>query len=132
MLKFKYKWDSDSGSTSHLNDCRVGERVTYPGGNPYVPPNPPFNKPGGLTNPTVKDFSGTHGGFDDTQQYIPAAAGTAGSFTGTQYYRYKCNRCSSGFRNLRGPISIQRIVEFVNGVWRYRAVKSGVTGTRNL
>ncbi len=133
VLKFEYKWDSDSGSESHLDDSRVGERVTYPGSTtPYVPPNPPFILPDGLRNPTLGDVSGSEGGFDDTQHYIPAEAGTAGSFTGTQYFRYKCNRCSSGFQNLLGPISIQRIVELVNGVWRYRAVKSGVTGTRNL
>ena len=132
VLIFKYKWSSDSGKLSHLDDCRVGEKVTYPGGSPYVPPNPPFNKPNGLVNPTESELPGKEGGFDDTQHYIPAEAGTAGKFTATQYYRYKCNRCSSGFRNLQGPISIQRIVEFVNGVWKYRAVKSGVTSTRNL
>ena len=138
VLKFKYKWGSDSGRLSDLDDSRVGERVTYPGGSPYVPPNPPFNKPNGLVNPTESELPGKEGGFDDTQHYIPAEAGTAGKFTATQYYRYKCNRCSSGFRNLQGPISIQRIVEFFDpdgdgdGVWRYRAVKSGVTSTRNL
>ena len=37
----------------------------------------------------------------------------------------------TGFRNLRGPLYIIRIVEFVDGVWRYRAKKSGVTAIVN-
>ena len=79
------------------------------------------------------------GRFEDTQHYIPAEAGTAGRFKATQHYRFKCARCKmTEFRNLLGPISIQRIVEFFDpdgdgdGEWIYRAVKSGVTSTRNL
>ena len=69
VLQFKYKWDSDSGWISDLDDCRVGERVTYPGGSTYVPPNPPFNLPGGLANPTLGEFSGRKGQFTDTRAF---------------------------------------------------------------
>ena len=136
VLKFAYQWDSDSGSISHLDDCRVGERVTYPGGSPYVPPNPPFDY--SHVNPSVRHGPGSRRTLTDTHHFIPAEPGPAASYTATQYYQYRCDRCSSGFRNLRGPISIRRIVEFYDpdgdgdGEWRYRAVKSGVTATRNL
>jgi hypothetical protein len=43
VLHFNYAWDSTSGNLADLFDWRVGEIVTYPGGNPFVWPRPPYD-----------------------------------------------------------------------------------------
>jgi hypothetical protein len=140
VLHFEYAWDSDSAVTGDLNAVDVTEHVSYPGGNPYNPANPPFTGPGGggwnISNPTIlpaPPAAGSDGGLQDNHGNLAMAAGPASSFTGTQYYRYACNRCGAGPHNdhtrLMGPIAITRYVENVGG-WRYCITKSGVSATR--
>jgi hypothetical protein len=141
VLYFLYKWGSDSNEVGDLNQARIGEHATYPGGDPYDPPNPPFTGPDGggwgVKNPTVRDWP-AHGGVAyDEHLNAEMSAGPASTFSATQYYRFECLRCGAAPHNdhtrLMGPITITRFVEFVEGVgWRYRITKSVGTATRPL
>ena len=130
-LVFRYQWDSDSGSLSKLSKVTLGEHVSYPGpSRSYRPPNPPFNV--SYPNPTISNGNAKAGAATDTHYAPSFSAGPASRFGATQHYRYKCQRCNmTDFRNILGPLYIIRIVEFVDGVWRYRAKKSGVTAIVN-
>ena len=130
-LVFRYQWNSDSGSLSKLSKVTLGEHVSYPGpSRSYRPPNPPFNV--SYPNPTISNGNAKVGAATDTHYAPSFSAGPASSFVATQHYRYKCQRCNmTDFRNILGPLYIIRFVEFVDGVWRYRAKKSGVTAIVN-
>jgi len=121
-LMFYYEWDSTSGNLEHLNGCDVGEKVFYPNGDPYVPPDPPFDS-WAIPNPTSKwqpantgcfyDFHHKVGGF--STPYCNA------SFTGLQRYRYR--DCTGSPIDLTGTISIIREVFESGGNWWYSTTK---------
>lgn len=133
-LHFVYAWNSNSGYLSDLSACTVGENVTYPGTGNYFPPSPRFPT-SGFTNPTVIDRPATEGGFQDNHSISGSFVTpyTAASFTGTQYYRYKCPCANSGnYVNLVGPLNIDRSVSSAGGPnWKYTITKSGASATIN-
>lgn len=132
QLRFNYAWDSSDGDLANLNNCTVGEIVTYPGNNPFVLPSPPFPYIS-YSNPLIIDLPATAGMFQDTHR----TSGTfvtpysSSSFTATQYYRYKCPCRNSGeYENLNGPMSIDRSVSPTTGnQWKYTISKSGASAT---
>jgi hypothetical protein len=125
LLHFEYAWDSSTGNLQDLSACTVGEIVTYPNGNPYVAPNPPFNA--AYSNPTVIDAPATSGSLADDHN-VPGFTTpySDSSHTGTQYYRYRCPCVNSGqYVNLMGPLSIRRQVsQNANGSWKYTITKA--------
>jgi hypothetical protein len=132
VLEFTYAWDSTSGNLADLSGCMVGEKVDYPGGNPYIWPSPPWST--STLNPTIIDLSATLGGFQDTHgtgSFIKPYQ--AASFSASQIYRYKS--CTGDYTTLMGPISIDRSVFWVgppDSTWRYQIQKSGVTTWEDL
>jgi hypothetical protein len=126
-LRFRYTWESSTGSLSDLANCRVGEIVAYASGaNPYDAGAPfRFTVP----DPTVIWLAGIFGRMVDTN----SAQGfrqphQEATFTATQYFRYEC-RCSDGTTrkgNLMGPISIvRRVTQNADGGYTYMITKSG-------
>lgn len=88
-LHFEYAWESSTGDLADLWECTIGEKVDYPGGNPYYWPSPPFA--GNTENPYERNISATEGAGDDnhtvnqfSKPYIEA------SFNAIQVYRYTC------------------------------------------
>jgi hypothetical protein len=134
VLHFEYTWDSSNENRSDLNNCTVGEIVTYSGNNPFIFPSPPFPSVA-VPNPTINDHLATEPGIEDNHgsggSFVTPY--TSSSFTATQYYRYKCP-CRNGgqYVNLTGPISIIRTVSPSAGTrWKYTITKSGATATIN-
>src|SRR5437660_5423596 len=96
------------------------ENVTYPGGNPFVYPSPPFPvasapNPTNTPNPPAPGSAGSTG-INDTH-YIPGGGG-ASSFvkpysgyqvTATQYEQYKCGNQTT-WTNFYGPAYIYRTI----------------------
>jgi hypothetical protein len=90
VINFDYAWNSSTGNLSDLASCTVKEVVTYPGGNPFTWPSPPFianqTTPNPTSPPPIKGSYGTdshgHPGFQKPYQ--------SASFTATQYYQYVC------------------------------------------
>jgi hypothetical protein len=129
VLEFTYTWGSTSGITADLNGCYVGERVDYPGGNPYLWPNPPWSN--GTPNPTEQPnyyaWAAESGAGVDQQLhgslYPPYATA---SFSASQQFKYQ-----DGLNNratLMGPHSISRSVTQEGPYWRYEVTKHGYTG----
>lgn len=130
VLRFTYAWGSSTGELAHLVQCQIGEIVTYPGGNPYYPPSPPFSN-AGRSNPTIISFTAETGLFADSHSALGGFVTpySAASYTATQNYRYSCP-CENGGQwvNLAGPIQIVRTVESVRGSqWKYTITKSGAS-----
>jgi hypothetical protein len=126
VLEFHYAWDSSSGNLGDLNACTVGEIVTYPGGNPYSWPSPPFPAQS-TVNPVVIDLPANTGNFkDDHTHSSPFVKPYSTShFTATQYYRYKCTG-QGNYTNLAGPNYIDRDILPDNSAhWYYDVIKSG-------
>jgi hypothetical protein len=125
-LHFTYSWDSSSGNLADLSACTVGEIVTYPGGNPYMWPSPPFPATSS-NNPTIAEGAATAGmGVDDnvvSGSFVKPYG--ASSFTATEYFRYKCTNVNNGnYVNLMGPLSIARSVQQnSNGTWKFIVTK---------
>ncbi len=71
VLRFTYAWDSSIGTPAELTACTEGEYVTYPGGNPYYFPSPPWASGQAEDNPTTTESSATGGGSEDT--HLPRA-----------------------------------------------------------
>lgn len=118
-----YEWDSTSGVLEHLHDCELGETVIYPNGDPYVPPDPPFNS-WSLKNPTTPSWGpATQGWFYDLHKKGAGGFSTpycTRSFTGNQWYQYR--NCVGPITNLLGPIEIIRKV-YELGDWYYSTTK---------
>ena len=127
VLQFHYAWDSTSGNLADLNGCQVGEIVTYPGGNPYFWPSPPFPA-NSNDNPFVADVAAQLGLATDTHLHGSDAfvrPYSTSSFTATQFYRYICPG-QSDYTNLVGPNNIERDVLQNDSLdWRYDVTKSG-------
>ncbi len=128
VLRFTYAWDSSTGNLADLANCVIGEIVTYPNGNPFTWPSPPYASDSGTPNPTVRDGGATTGQSPDTHIHKGFRTPyTFATFTATQTYRYKCP-CKNGgaYVNLVGPIEIRRTVQFVPfPAWTYFIEKSG-------
>lgn len=134
-LEFEYEFDSSTGpgKLSDLAGCVVGEIVTYPGGDPYSFPSPPYAN-NSIMNPyTPPDVAAEFGFISDV--HSPPAGPTGfmkpyseSHINATQYYRYKCP-CKEGgnYVNLSGPITIGRNVQLTPFIdWTYYITKSGV------
>jgi hypothetical protein len=120
-LQFTYAWDSTSGNLWDLAGCMVGEKVDYPGGNPYVWPAPWVCS---SDNPSISDVEGINGGIIDTHHHgDPTQPYSAAWFTATQVYRR--TDCQGNYALLMGPISIYRIISSGGPLWRYSIIKSG-------
>jgi hypothetical protein len=138
ILHFDYAWSSSTGNLADLAACSVREFVSYPGGDPFNWPSPPFVAVS-TPNPTILP-----------DPYIPGAAGEShddhfhpnflqpyqtASVTATQYYQYICP-CANGEQpvNMMGPLSLDRSVYFVspNGTWQCKLTKSGIFATVTL
>lgn len=132
VLYFEYRWDSTSGNRDHLFGCTVGEKVDYPGGNPYYWPLPPWN--GSSPNPTVTEGDATGGFGTDTHISKPFIKPyQAASFTATQVYRYRDGQ--GNHTTLLGPHPIDRSVYAfylcLSG-WRYEITKTGASSAMCL
>jgi hypothetical protein len=126
VLHFDYEWSSSSGNLGDLPDCQVGERVSYPGANPFVWPSPPYH--GSTQNPTILWVPATDGAGQDNHSHQPFLQPyVANAFNATQNYRYRCS--SSGPTNFRGwtNIIIARSVRDSTGrgCYGYTVTKSG-------
>ena len=132
VLYFEYAWDSTTGELADLYNCHEGEKVDYPGGNPYYWPSPPWT--GSESNPTTACNDARYGGSTDTHSppgfkkpYQNA------SVTATQVYQYHCGpACCMGDvsdrSNWETLLNIGPIMRFVTGeddLWRYSIIKSG-------
>ena len=130
VLRFSYAWDSSTGVMRlfDLANCRIGEIVTYPNGNPFTWPSPPYSIDSGTPNPSVNEGGATNGQADDRHIHKGFRTPyTFATFTATQTYRYKCP-CKNGgaYVNLLGPIEIVRPVQLPPfGAWTYIIQKSG-------
>jgi len=115
-LHFEYAWDSSSGKLSDLtgSGCTVYENVSYPGGNPFLWPSPPYATGSRTPNPTIlpsPPVPGADGSLQDTHSpkpflkpYRPA------TFSATQYYQYSCTCGNANNIDLAGPITVTRTV----------------------
>jgi hypothetical protein len=143
VLHFNYTYSSSDGKYGDLASCTLGEIVTYPGTqDPWPWPSPPF-PPDSSSNPTIGDFDASKGGpggpgtFTDDHMLSPSTTFvkpySQQSFTGTQYYRYKCSCASGGqYVNVLGPLSIVRSVsKNSNGTWKFTVTKSGCSAQIN-
>ncbi len=164
-LMFLYTWNSDSDDLLDLDEVYDGEHVSY------TTPHPKrwVNWPQGPDNPQVHPprhlfGAGPKSGFCDDAQLnnicdpespilecmVPGHSGITYSFTGTQYWRFRCYRCNlpkakepkatEDFKKLewgtilRGPHEILRVIEQKPGSenWHYTVTKEGCTATRDL
>jgi YD repeat-containing protein len=131
VLHLEYAWQSSTGNLADLDNCTVGEIVTYPSGNPYAPGSP-FTAT--APNPTVIDAPATTGaGVDNHSMFGVSSPYSAASFTATQYYRYRCTCANGGnYVNMVGPLSIVRQVsQNPNGSWKYNITKPFGSATKN-
>ena len=128
VLHFVYDWNSTTGDKADLYNCKVREKVDYPGGNPYYWPSPPWAGGYHVDNPTLlpnPPGPATAGHGEDyhspgtlTPPYQPA------SFSATQVYQY-CGP-SGNWETLLSIGSIQRfVIDEGGGLWRYSIIKSG-------
>jgi hypothetical protein len=126
VLRFEYTWASSSGNLADLKGCEVGERVVYPGGNPYPWANTPYV--GTTPNPKILWVPGADGVAQDSHSHKDFVQPyKANAFTATQAYRYRCP--TFGTNNLPGQTGI-KIVRTVRdstgrGCWGYTITKSG-------
>lgn len=125
-LYFEYEWDSTTGDLADLGNCTVGEKVDYPGGNPYYWPSPPWV--GSTPNPTIINLSAVGGMLIDThttKSFIKPYQNE--SFSANQIYRYHCGPdcCMNPgvYVTLLNIGSIFRAVTEGEGdVWRYSII----------
>jgi hypothetical protein len=113
-LHFHYAWLSTSGNLADLHYCTIHEYVTYSGGNPYQPSDPPFHYT--VFNPETGDPTpGTSGLYDDNQRN-PALHGGSfttdsdgeyhyASYSGTQIFVYDDSRLGETNIQIPGPDS---------------------------
>jgi len=108
----------------------VGEKVDYPGGDPYYWPSPPWS--GSNPNPALGNMPGTWGGCTDTHGYKAFTKPyQAASFSATQIEQYHCSPCMgdvsdrSNWATLESIGSIQRFVTGEGDLWRYSIIKCG-------
>ncbi|MGA7410119.1 MAG: choice-of-anchor X domain-containing protein [Bryobacteraceae bacterium] len=138
-LFFRYTWASSTGHLSDLAKCQLGEYVVYPGGDPYVWPNPPWNYQN--RNPTVNWTLGNHvdalgstlASLGDHQKVISFSLSPLqeATVTAIQIYRYTCP-CANGGNpvGLLGPITITRTVkQNKDGTFTYTVTKSGISSS---
>ena len=127
-LYFEYQWDSSTGNKNDLDGCLIGEKVDYPGGNPYFWPSPWLDS---SRNPVDLNIAATSETMADT--HYPGTWTSpliSSSFSASQIYRHKC--CEGEYTTLMGPQSIDREILHDSGCimyWRYRIQKTGLVGT---
>ncbi|HEV7590721.1 MAG TPA: DUF4157 domain-containing protein [Longimicrobium sp.] len=127
VLHFEYAFDSSTGVLADLSACEVGENVTYPNGDPYKWPSPPWD--GGTTpNPTVIWVPATPGKFQDNHSSKgfkkPYKRAT---FQANQIYRYRtpCKNSGNPVAMSRNITIARAVTEPSTGHWKYRITKSG-------
>ena len=124
VLCFSYGWDSSTGDLNDLSDCRLGEKVDYPGGNPYCWPSPWSNCE---TNPYITEGVPTTGYGEDRHdpgEFVKPYE--AAAFTASQIFRYR-GCAADSYTTLMGPLSIDRGVfwSILLECWFYSCTKSG-------
>ncbi len=143
FLAFQYQWGSSTGNVADLQNCQVGEFLTYPG---YVPgqqglflwPQQAWNSTTS-NNPTEDYVPGNwpcsislpagcvidqqfHGTFVTN----PANAG----FPANQTWQYKCPGVNNGNPvTLLGPLTIQRSVSCSGSTCTYTVTKGGASSS---
>lgn len=132
-LYFRYSWQSSTGNLADLEGCIVGEKVTYNGGNPYNPPNPPCDH-WNLNNPTIINEKGSEGKILDEHGYKNFITPyTSIAFDSTQIYRYHTPCMNPDeYITLLGPLKIYRMVLKEGDSWFYRVTKDNVTASMKL
>jgi hypothetical protein len=132
-LVFAYTYESSTGMLADLKDCEIWENVAYPGKNPYVWPNPPWDE--AWSNPTVSRMApGPQGKFVDRHRPPQWAKTLAeADVSASQYYFFACP-CALGKLSVATPdgktrpsFVIRRRVILNDGRITYRYVinKSG-------
>jgi hypothetical protein len=129
VIKNYYEWDSTSGNLEDLDGCDVGELVCYPNGNPYVPPDPPFdnwvleNPTEDWNPPTWPDlYNGPYGCvFDNNGKGGFSEPYLAVGFSAGQYARWR--DCTGTPTDFWGPVTISREVYYLGGNWYYEITK---------
>jgi hypothetical protein len=130
LLTFHYEWASTSGNLDDLAQCQVGEYVSYPGGNPFVWPSPPYN--GQTANPTIAWLAAVVGVAQDNQMHEPFLEPyVANAFNANQEYRYRCTSLDTVIFPGWSGITIARTVadSTGKGCWGYTVTKSGSTAS---
>jgi len=114
-LEVNFTWESSTGDLGDLKDCKITERVDYPGLNPFIWPSPPWNGDGS-PNPTIlpaTPISGRDGAAHDdhtTKGFLKPYPDFI-TFTATQEYIYVCPCANKGQPvSLSGKMSIIRTV----------------------
>jgi hypothetical protein len=89
-LVFAYTYQSSTGRLEDLKGCEILENVAYPGGDPFVWPNPPWNAQ--WINPTVHPMAPGPQGYFADRHYPPAWAKTLGTadVSAKQFYFFHC------------------------------------------
>jgi hypothetical protein len=133
-LQFAYTYGSSTGKLEDLASCRIWENVTYPGGSPFVWPDPPWDD--AWANPTVHPMvrSGSQGKFVD-DHLVPNWAKTLAEadVRAVQFYFYECP-CKTGNLPVGTPDGKKRdrfeirrrvLANKSGGTYRYVITKSG-------
>jgi hypothetical protein len=130
VIHFEYAWESSSATLADLYGCLVVEKVEYQGGNPYVPPDPPFDN-WSLENPEINNFLASDGSFWDIHlHYGFSKPYSEKDFTATQIYRYSDGK--GNWTTLAGPLSIDRSVYEDAPDWKYKVEKTGLSSELTL
>lgn len=130
-ITFNYAWECNV-EMYRLRGTIVGEKVTYPGGSPYVFPNPPFDEE--YNNPTITGVEGSDALLSDTH-HVPKFLYFSNfgevSIDAIQYYTFRAPWMGEGqYQILEGPLTINRRVYKSGGEgWMYSCTKKGVTAT---
>jgi hypothetical protein len=137
-LNFAYIWNSSTNNLNNLQACRLGESVSYPGGNPFnfPPPFPAISEP----NPDARLTVPAIGGALYDNHSTPGTFVTpyfSNNFTATQQYQWQCTCVSNntwqpigGFTGIEINRSVNQVPPYAN-VWDFLITKSSSSATIN-
>jgi len=117
VLHFDYAWESSSGNLADLSNCKVGEKVDYPGtDDPYVWASPPYAAHRGSSNPTILWVDATKGVAQDNHSHEAFLKPYVGnSVTAKQAYRFKCASAPPVDFGGWSDVTIKRVVKDTTG-----------------
>ena len=133
VLHFDYAWESSSGNLADLSNCKVGEKVDYPGAaDPFVWPSPPYAANVGSSNPTILWIAGTKGVAQDNHSHKPFLKPyVANTFSANQAYRFQCGSAPPVDFGGWSDVVIKRVVKDTTGKGCF-VYGIGKTGSRAI